>query len=192
MRLIAVLALPLALSACLGGGRDLPDTLATLTSTAPEIEPGARSAAREDAVTVLLPLIPQALDTDRVPVKVGDTAIAYVTDLVWVDTPDVLFQQMLSESLSRLTGRVVLDPGQAMLNPGLRVTGSLSRFDYDSRSGEVVVRYDAAIARSDGTAVETRRFEARRPADGMASGTAAALNEAANQVAVDVATWIGG
>jgi cholesterol transport system auxiliary component len=43
-----------------------------------------------------------------------------------------------------------------------------------------------------GTRVETRRFEARAPADGTASTVGPALNRAANQVAIDVARWIGG
>ena len=40
--------------------------------------------------------------------------------------------------------------------------------------------------------VETRRFEAREPADGTASTVGPALNTAANRVAGDVAQWIGG
>jgi cholesterol transport system auxiliary component len=43
-----------------------------------------------------------------------------------------------------------------------------------------------------GTRVETRRFEARAPADGTASTVGPALNDAANQVAAQVAQWIGG
>lgn len=191
IQLLAIAALPLALSACLGGGRDLPPTLATLTSTAPEMAGGARTAVREQTVTVHLPIIPQSLDVDRVPAMVGDSAIAYIEDLVWVDTPDTLFQQLLSETIMRTTDRVVVDPGQALLNPGTRVTGTLSRFDFDSRSQQVVVRYDAAIARGEGSSVETRRFEARVPADGTAAYVAQSLNVAANQVAADVAAWIG-
>lgn len=188
---LTALPMALALSACLGGGRDLPPTLGTLTSTAPEASPGARTAVRESTVTIALPTTPQAYDYDRVAVRVSDTAIAYVEDLVLVDKPDALFQQLLSESVHRLTGRVVVDPGQALLNPGTRVTGTLSRFDYDARAGEVVVRYDAAISRGDGSSVESRRFEARSPADGTAAYVNQALNIAANQVAVDVAAWIG-
>ena len=55
-----------------------------------------------------------------------------------------------------------------------------------------MVRYDGALARQGGTRVETRRFEASVPADGTAATVGPALNAAANQVAVDVAKWIGG
>jgi cholesterol transport system auxiliary component len=40
--------------------------------------------------------------------------------------------------------------------------------------------------------VQTRRFTAAAPADGTAATVAPALNRAANQVAQDVARWIGG
>ena len=45
---------------------------------------------------------------------------------------------------------------------------------------------------SAGTRVETRRFEASVPADGTAATVGPALNAAANQVANEVAKWIGG
>ena len=191
-KLSIAIAMALTLSACLGGGRDLPPTLATLASTAPEAPTGARTAVREETVTIQLPIVPQALQVDRVPAMVGETAIAYIEDLVWVDRPNVLFQQLLSETLMRTTNRVVVDPGQAVLNPGTRITGTLSRFDYDSRTGEVVVRYDAAISRGEGSSVETRRFEARVPSDSTPGYVSQSLNVAANQVAVEVANWIGG
>ncbi|MEA3081622.1 MAG: cholesterol transport system auxiliary component, partial [Sphingomonadales bacterium] len=39
--------------------------------------------------------------------------------------------------------------------------------------------------------VETRRFTATAPSDGTAASVGPALNRAANQVALDVAKWIG-
>jgi len=42
-----------------------------------------------------------------------------------------------------------------------------------------------------GARVETRRFTATAPADGTAATVGPALNRAANQVALDVAKWIG-
>jgi cholesterol transport system auxiliary component len=56
----------------------------------------------------------------------------------------------------------------------------------------VVVTYDAAMTKADGSAVQTRRFEARESADGTAATVAPALNRAANEVALQVAQWIGG
>ena len=90
-----------------------------------------------------------------------------------------------------MTNLVVLDPNQATLDPGTTVSGKLSRFGYDAQEGAVIVRYDAAMARSGGTGVVTRRFEAREPADGTASTVAPAINAAANRVAMEVAQWVG-
>jgi cholesterol transport system auxiliary component len=56
----------------------------------------------------------------------------------------------------------------------------------------VVVEYDASLATQGGTHVELRRFTASLPADGTAATVGPALNQAANQVALEVANWIGG
>ena len=42
-----------------------------------------------------------------------------------------------------------------------------------------------------GAGVETRRFSASAPADGTAATVGPALNRAANEVALEVARWIG-
>jgi cholesterol transport system auxiliary component len=56
----------------------------------------------------------------------------------------------------------------------------------------VIVQYDAALSTAGGTRVDTRRFTATVPADGTAGSVGPALNEAANQVAGEIAKWIGG
>ncbi len=115
-----------------------------------------------------------------------------MTNVQWVDTPDRLFQQLIEETVRRTTSRVVLDPSQSALDPGLVVTGQLNRFGYDAQRGTVVVQYDGALATQTGPHDEPRRSEATAPADGTAATVAPGLNEAANQVAQQVAQWIGG
>lgn len=190
-RLILVALGLTALAGCFGG-KKIPPTLLTLTSSAPAPASVSRTAAPGEAVTIDVPVIPKELATTRVPALVGPTAVAYVQDLQWVDAPDKLFQDLLQETTVRTTNRVVLDPRQASLDPGLKLTGTLTRFGYDTAEGVVIVRYDGALATPGGTRVETRRFEAKVPADGTASTVGPALNQAANQVAVEVARWIGG
>jgi len=195
LRLAAPMALALILGACaglLGGGGKTPPWLLTLTPQAPAPGNIARSAGPGEAVTIDTPVIPKEIRTNRVPVHSGPIAIAYVKDLTWVDTPDKLFQDLLTETVTRTTNRVVLDPNQSTLDPGVTVSGNLSRFGYDAQEGMVVVRYDAAMTRAGGTGVTTRRFEAREPADGTASSVAPAINAAANRVAIEVAQWVGG
>ena len=192
LRIGTALALAIAASGCslLGGGKP-PPVLFTLTSDAPPAAP-ARSAAVGETVTIRTPVIPKELRTVRVPVDIGLTQVQYVSNLQWVDTPDRLFQSLLEETVRRTTNRVVLDPNQSTLDPGLVVTGQLNRFGYDSLQHMVVVQYDGALATQGGTHVESRRFEARVPADGTAATVSPALNEAAKQVAKQVAQWIGG
>jgi cholesterol transport system auxiliary component len=85
---------------------------------------------------------------------------------------------------------VVLDPGQAGLDPGQRVSGVLQRFGHDSAAGQVVVTYDATLTSGTGGEVRTRRFTASAPADGRAATVGPALNQAANEVARQAAEWI--
>lgn len=195
LHLAAPVALALSLTACmgglLGGGGKTPPWLLTLTPQAPAPASIARTAGPGQAVTIETPVIPKEVRTNRVPVHEGPIAIAYVKDLTWVDTPDRLFQDLLTETVTRTTNLVVLDPNQSTLDPGTTISGNLTRFGYDAQEGVVIVRYDAAMARSGGTAVATRRFEAREPADGTAATVATAINAAANRVAMDVAQWVG-
>ena len=190
-RLTLVALATLSLAACFGG-KKVPPTLLTLTASAPAPASPSRSSDAAKAVTIDVPVVPKEIATTRVPALVGPTAIAYIKNLMWVETPDRLFQRLVSETVLRTTNRVVLDPRQSSLDPGLHLTGSLSRFGYDAQEGAVLVRYDGALATAGGTRVETRRFEARVPADGTANTVGPALNAAANQVAAEVASWIGG
>ena len=188
-RLILVALGALSLAACMT--KKVPPFLLTLTSEAPAPASISRAAAPGEAITIDVPVVPKELASTRVPALVGPTAVAYIKDLQWVDAPDKLFQDLLQETTMRTTTRVVLDPRQSSLDPGLKLSGNLTRFGYDTAEGVVIVRYDGALATVGGTRVETRRFEAKIPADGTARTVGPALNQAANQVANEVAQWIG-
>jgi cholesterol transport system auxiliary component len=191
---IAPVALALALGGCalLGGGGKPPPYLFTLTSDAADPGTIARTAGAGQAVTIAVPVVAKELRTVRVPVQVSPTVVQYVPDLQWVDTPDHLFQGLVAETVRRTTGRVVLDPSATTLDPGVVVTGQLQHFGYDAQTGQVVVQYDAALSAAGGNQVQTRRFTATAPADGTSTTVGPALNRAANQVAAEVAKWIGG
>jgi len=196
-RLGASIALGFAVAGCslgglLGGGAKAPPTLLTLTPSAADPGQITRSASAGQAVTIAVPVVAKELRTVRVPAQVTPTDVQYVSNLQLVDTPDHLFQELVQETVRRTTNRVVLDPHQSALDPGLLVTGSLQHFGYDAATGQVIVQYDAALATQGGAHVETRRFTATSPADGTAGSVGPALNAAANQVATEVAVWIGG
>ena len=196
MRLLtkmAAMASALAVTGCgrrRGGGKP-PATLYSITAEAAEPGSIARSAAPGQAVTIGTPAVARELGTVRVPVQVTPTNVEYVAKMQLVDTPPNLFAKLLAETVRRTTNRIVLDAGQATLDPGLVVNGTLQRFGYDAATGQVIVTYDGALSTNGGNRVETRRFTATAPADGTAGTVGPALNRAANQVARDVAQWIG-
>jgi cholesterol transport system auxiliary component len=69
------------------------------------------------------------------------------------------------------------------------ISGSLMEFGIDASRLEAVVVFDA-VKQVRGKAIETKRFEARKPVgivDAVSSGSA--LNQAANQIAVEIAAW---
>lgn len=188
-----VLGAVLLLGGCGILGGKVPPNLMVLQSAASVPAQTNRSAAAGDTITVVSPSLVQEINTTRVPVRSGGVAIAYVTGAQWVDTPDTLFRDLLSETIAARTGRVVLSERQRTLDPGARLTGQLLAFSVDADRSEVVVTYDAALLRAQGTRIETRRSEARVPIAAVErTAVAAALNQAANQVAGDIATWVGG
>ena len=136
-----------------------------------------------------VPVAPREIRQVRVPVLEGPGQVTYVRNLQYVETPDRLFQDLVSETVRRTTNRVVIDPRQTGIDPGTRVSGVLHRFGHDAPSAQVVVIYDATATR--GATVQTRRFTASAPADGTAATVGPALNVAANDVARQVAAWIG-
>jgi len=190
LKLLAAAVSMLSLSACLGGAA-VPDHLLTLTSS--EVRPPAapRSAGAGEAITVAIPSVPQALRTTRIPVYVNETTIQYLEDAVWVENPGALFARVLGETIGARSGRVVLDPSQYSHDPGTRLTGTLVKFGVDPAALQVVIVYDAVIARG-ATGVTTNRFEARVAiAEATPAVVAPALNQAANQLAGEVAAWVG-
>jgi len=190
LKLFAAAALALALTACFGGGA--PSQLLTLSASETRPAAAPRAAGPGEAITVVEPAVPEALRTTRIPVYVSDTSIQYLTGAEWVEKPGGLLARLLGETIAARTGRVVLDPAQYSHDPGTRLNGTLVRFGLDPTAMEVVITYDAAIARGTAGGVATNRFEARVSVpEATAEAVAPALNEAANQLAAQVAAWIG-
>lgn len=188
-RPLLVPALLLALGGCISFSPEPPKQLLTLTATQSVATGTTMSVVSGEGITVLFPTVPAELATLRVPVQSSATEITYVKDAQWIEAPNRLFARLLSETIEARTGRPVLSNRQFSFDPGARVTGQLHRFGVDAPSQSVVVTFDAAVAR--GTAIQTRRFEARIPVSPIeAQSVGVALNQAANQVAAEVADWV--
>ena len=195
MRLIkssAVLALALALAGCLSFGAKPPPTLLTLTAATAIPAGTVTSGDPKTAIMVMEPETDQRLAVVRVPVQIDDTNVAYVKGAAWVERPARLFRALLAETLRSKTGALVLEDSQAAANVGIRISGRLIDMGYDARTSSVVVRFEA-IRSSTGGAVVTKRFESVVPGvQAKPEFIGPALNQAANDVAAQVAAWIVG
>ena len=192
MKRFPILLGAVLLSGCGLLGGKTPPVLMALSPSATVAAQTNRSAATGETITVVAPSLVREINTNRVPVRTGGIAVAYVEGAQWVDTPDALFRDLLSETIAARTGRVVLSDQQRTLDPGARLTGQLLAFSVDADRSEAVVTYDAALLRNGGARVETRRSEARVPVATIdRASVSVALNQAANQVAVDIAQWVG-
>jgi cholesterol transport system auxiliary component len=183
------LAAPLA--GCVSFGAKAPPSMLVLTSSATVENGTSRSGAAGDALVVLLPEVPRKIDTNRVPVQIDDSSIGYIKDAVWADKPARLVQLLLAETISAKSGRLVLSQVDAGGKAQQFLSGSLLEFGVDESGMEAVVIYDA-VKLVRGQAIEKRRFEARAPLTKIdAAQTGVALNKAANDVAAQVAAWLG-
>ncbi len=190
--LFALLPLSAGLSGCISLAAKPPPSLLTLSAAASLPAGQTQNSATSPTILIQVPVASQALATPRVPVQTSGTSIAYVADAVWVEMPTRLFARLLSDTVAAKTGRVVLSASQSFADPGARLSGELRNFGVDAATNEAVVTYDGSLARGAGNAIEKRRFEARVPlAKVDATNVGIGLNQAANQVAAEVADWVG-
>lgn len=175
-----------------GGNAPAPAALLTLRATAPASPDQPRGSA---TLAIPTPVVPGALQTLRVPVTTRDTEIAYLKDASWVEQPNRLFLRLLADVVTAKTGIVVLEGRQLDTPPQRQLAGQLLEFGLDVRDPtkpQVVVRFDATLTSRDGKFLGSRRFDAARPVGAQTPAAVGnALNAAANEVAGDVAAWVG-
>lgn len=190
-KFLACLASALALTGCISFGAEPPPSLLTLTSNATGAAGAGASGNAATALVLSEFEAPARLDVNRVPVQVTASEIAYLKDAVWVEKPTRLFRRLLAETIRTRSNRVVIDGDDPGVLADSRLSGVLREFGYDVATGSVVVSFDA-VRNGEGTAVTTRRFEAVVPGVPAEAGpVGVALNQAANDVAGQVADWIG-
>lgn len=192
MKKLLALAPALALAGCISFGAKPPPSLLTLTSASMVQAGASQSSASASTIAIAPPATPQEIAVTRVPVRSGATQVAYVADAVWVEVPSRLFARLLGDTITARTGRVVVAPAGAPVPPTARLEGDLRNFGMDEASMAAVVTYDAALQRGENGVLERRRFEARVPVTAIDATTVGpALNQAANNVASEVADWVG-
>lgn len=188
---LAVLPLALALSGCLSLSAEPPKSLLELTPTKTVSAGSTRTGTFAEAIAVIDPDTPEKLDVDRVPVQNSASEVTYLKDAVWVEKPARQFARLLAETIRAGGTRLVLDSTDHKFQAATWLTGQLIEMGYDARSQSVIIIYDAVLTRPGGS-ITNRRFESE------VSGISAdvrqvgpALNEAANDVAAQVAEWVG-
>ena len=187
----AAVAAALPLAGCLSFGGKPPKALLTLTPATAIPVGQAQSSAGARTIVVQVPAVPASLATQRVPVQSTPTTLAYVPDASWAEPPARLFARLLADTLTA-GGAVVLPGVQSIDSPAANLGGELRQFGFDATARAAIVTFDAVLTRGGQVTVEKRRFEARVPValiDADTAGTA--LNDAANQVAAQVAAWAG-
>jgi cholesterol transport system auxiliary component len=188
---VGALAALLLLGGCISLGGKTPKQLIRLTAetTAPAGDMG--SASLHDALVVLDPESDRRLDVQRVPVQIDDATIAYLKDATWVERPARQFRRLLAETIRAKGKRLVVEQGDASEGGKSTLSGRLLDMGYDARSQSVVLRFDAIREDAAGN-VTSRRFEATVPGvSANVQAVAPALNKAANEVASEVADWMG-
>ncbi|NIJ07453.1 cholesterol transport system auxiliary component [Sphingomonas vulcanisoli] len=192
IRRFAVLALMLPLAGCISFGAKPPPALMSLSAATPVAAGTTRTTSDEKSVAVNIPTVQPALATQRVMVQDGPNSVAYVPKALWAGSPALLFRNLLAETITAKTGRFVPDQRATGLQPDLRVSGQLVQFGVDAPARQAVVIFDGVLAHAGSTTLQTRRFEAHAPIAAVNEGdVAAGVNQAANQVAADVAAWVG-
>lgn len=187
----AALAILSLLSGCISFGAEPPERLLTLTSAASIPAGAATEGEASAAIAVQVPSVSQRLNVTRIPVITSDSSLAYLVDAFWVDKPAQLFRNVLAETIRAKGNRLVASSGELEYVAQTQLSGQLSAMDYDAAAGSVVVRYDAVLRLPDGR-ILTRRFE--ETVSGVlpeATAVGAAMNDAANTVADQVAEWVG-
>lgn len=192
MARFGALAMALALLAgCVSLGGKAPKILLGLTAEKTAAAGTMVGGRIGDALLVLDPQAERKLDVLRVPVQVDATQIAYLQDTAWVERPARQFRHLLAETIRARGTRLVIEANDDTSGSKNVLSGRLIDMGYDARLQSVVVRYDAL--RDDGKGgVMARRFEAMVPGvSPKAEAVGAALNRAANDVAGQVADWVG-
>lgn len=189
---LIILAAALPLAACISFGAKPPPSLLTLTAASALPVGQVQNSANARSVTIDVPTVPASLATARVPVQATATTIAYVPEAQWSEPPARLFARLLADTVTARTGRVVLTTAQSIGDPGALLGGELRNFGLDATTRQATVTFDASLRRGNEGTIEKRRFEASVPVATIdAASTGPALNDAANQVAAQVADWVG-
>lgn len=182
----ATLPALLALTACGGAALD------AYSLSAPRESLTGRASTRQMIVNE--PVAGAPYDGERIVVRTGPEAVAYLKGAQWVDRLPRLVQTTMVQAfenarLLRSVGR----PGERFV-ADVSLTSEIRRFDIDVDAGEAVVEISAKIvAEGSGRIIAARIFAARAPASASdGKEAAAALDRALGRMLRELVAWASG
>jgi len=193
-RVAAVSAVALFLGGCVGSMlREAP--VATYDLTAPQGFSG-RAAAGRGALVVVEPTAIQTVDSNRMVARSGGQ-VSYVPAAQWTDRLPSLVQTRMVQAFEN-AGRI-----GSVARSGDRIAGDyqlitdIRAFELDVRqAGGTVARVEIAaklVSNRNGRVVSGRVFRADVPAGDVTGPSAShSLNQALNQVLVELVGWASG
>ncbi len=184
------LSISLLLAGCVSFGGKAPVSMLLLTADATVAAGASSTGMPGQALVILTPEVPRKLDTNRLPVQINASNVAYLKDSIWTDKPARLFQQLLAETFAAKNGTLVLSDVEAGGKAENYLSGQLVEFGINATEMQAVAIFDAVKIRK-GQPLQKRRFEAReRIGEIDADQAGEAMNSAANKLAADVAGWM--
>lgn len=185
-RLVPAIALALFLSSCGGSPLD------SYSLSAPRDGLSGRPSARQLAIPEPQSVSPY--DGERIVVRTGPEAVAYLKGAQWVDRLPRLLQTVMIQSFEN--GRALRSVGR----PGERFVADASlntdirRFEIDVTTNEAVIEISAKVVNEgNGRVGAARIFTTRVPgsaADGKVA--AAALDQALQRTMREIVAWASG
>lgn len=187
-----LIATALTLSGCLSFGPKPPPSLIRLTPTEQPAADAGQTIAPGRSVTVMFPHGPTEFSVLRVAVKSAGGKLSYIKGAQFADQPYKLLRDLFATVIEARTGRPVLDGRNYHVAPGIRIVEQVDDFSIDADRRQADLSVAVIQQLPDGKTVTTRRFEGHAPVSAITADAAGpALAQAANQVAMGIADWIG-
>jgi cholesterol transport system auxiliary component len=168
-----------ALSACAAPPRSSFDLLAPS---------GVKARSQRGQLAVLTPVAIMPASSERIVVRTGIETVAYLSGAQWVDQLPVLLQARLIETFEN--AHAFRGIGRVSILADYTLNSEIRRFELDSGHREAVVEIFVRVSGSEGRAIGSRLFIARRPVQDDAPATVAAgLNAALGEVMHEIVVW---
>ncbi|WP_036256715.1 ABC-type transport auxiliary lipoprotein family protein [Methylocapsa acidiphila] len=177
LKILAVAGLASALAACATSSM-----VAYNLGAAPNAVAGPQPGRGK--IAVMRPTTTLAADSNRIVVRTGKDALAYLTGAQWTAPLPMLVEARLAESFEK--AHLLGASGEA----GHNLQADIRRFELDVPRGEAVVEISARILDREGRILFERNFSASAPAAAEDGATVSAALDAALAIVIrQILAW---